>query len=65
MNNKIYISTKFFTKEELKAFKEKHGYQVTEISYVSSSGEIDMSQKEEKEFLMKYGAPRILARFGF
>lgn len=60
-----YISKRFFTKEELKAFEKKHGYKVTEIKYSSTQGEIDCSNPEEKSFIMEYGIPRILARFGY
>lgn len=62
---KFYISERFFTPQERKEFKEKHGYEVTEIYYMSAIGEIDFSDKEEKDFLMKYGTPKILARFGY
>ncbi len=62
MKDKIRISKRFFTNEELKKFKEKHGYDVTEISYASSK-EIDFSVPDEKEFLMNNGFPKILARF--
>nr|DAK36971.1 MAG TPA: Enterococcin [Caudoviricetes sp.] len=64
MIDKIFISARFFTQEELQEFKNRHGYEVTEISYACKE-EIDFSQPEEKEFLMKYGTPRILARFGY
>ncbi len=66
MNNTSYnISERFFSKEEIKLFEKVHGYKLTEIEYTSSHGEIDFSVKEEKEFLMKYGTPKILARFGY
>lgn len=65
MESKIYISERFFTSEELKTFERRHGYAVTTIGYMCSSGEIDFSEPEEKAFLMKYGIPRILARFGY
>lgn len=61
--NKYYISERFFTPEEIKVFKEKHGYNIKEIYYSSFEGEIDFSDKDEKEFLMENGFPRILARF--
>lgn len=60
-----YISKKFFTKEELTNFKDKFGYEIFEIDYTSSVGEIDFSESSEKEFLFKYGIPKILARFGY
>lgn len=63
MIEKIFISERFFTSEELKEFEQKHGYKVTEISYSSVNGEIDFSISEEKEFLMREGFPMILARF--
>lgn len=62
---KFFISERFFTKEELEVFEKRHGYKVSEIHYMSSSGEIDCSDPEEKDFIMKYGIPRILARFGY
>lgn len=62
MVEKIFISAKFFTREELQEFKKRHGYEVTEISYACKE-EIDFSQPEEKEFLMREGFPKILARF--
>ena len=49
MIEKIYISERFFTKEELDSFVETHGYSITDISYSSTEGEIDFSSKEEKE----------------
>jgi len=61
----IYISEKYFTTEELKAFKEQHNYDLKEIKYSTTNGEIDFSKQEEKEFLFKYGVPKILARFGY
>lgn len=60
-----HISARFFTEEELALFEKIHNYKVTEISYVSSGREIDFSAKEEKDFLLKYGTPKILARFGY
>ena len=51
MTEKIFISARFFTQEELQEFKKRHGYEVTEISYACNK-EIDFSQPEEKEFLM-------------
>jgi hypothetical protein len=65
MTEKIYISERFFTKEELDSFVETHGYSITDISYSSTEGEIDFSSKEEKEYLLREGHPRILARFFF
>lgn len=65
MLEKIFISARFFTPKELQEFEEKHGYKVTEVWYMCSTGEIDCSEPEEKEFIMKYGIPRILARFGY
>ncbi len=64
MRDKIRISKRFFTSQELGTFKEEHGYDVTEISYACSK-EIDFSEPDEKEFLLKYGTPKILARFGY
>lgn len=58
-----YISERFFTKEELSSFREKNGYDIKEISYSSSEGEIDFSDTEQKEFLIKEGFPKISARF--
>lgn len=63
MIEKIFISERFFTSEELKEFEQRHGYKVTEISYSSVNGEVDFSIPEEKEFLMREGFPMILARF--
>lgn len=62
---KYYISERFFTSEELKEFEQRHGYKVSEVYYVCSTGEINCADPEEKEFIMKYGIPRILARFGY
>lgn len=59
----IFISQKYFTKEELSLFSEKFGYQINEISYSSSGGEIDFSNENEKIFLLEKGYPKILARF--
>ena len=61
----FYISERFFTNEEITSFRKEHGYDIKEISYASSEGEIDMSIQEQKEFLLKYGTPKILARFGY
>ena len=60
---KYYISERFFTFEEIKMFKLKFGYDIKEIDYMSLNGEIDFSTKDEKEFLLKNGFPKILARF--
>lgn len=60
---KFFISERFFTKEELEVFEKRHGYKVSEISYSSIKGEIDFSNSEEKEFLLREGFPMILARF--
>ena len=65
MIKKIFISERFFTKEELDLFRSEHGYDIKEISYSNTEGEIDMSTPEQKEFLLKYGTPMILARFGY
>ena len=62
MAEKIFKSARFFTQEEFQEFKKRHGYEVTEISYACNK-EIDFSQPEEKEFLMREGFPMILARF--
>ncbi|TDX84055.1 hypothetical protein [Epilithonimonas xixisoli] len=59
----IFISQKYFTKEELSLFKEKFGYQINEISYSSSGGEVDFADENEKTFLLEKGYPKILARF--
>lgn len=59
----FYISEKNFSTEELLAFKEKHGYEIREIDYASSSGEIDFSDLDEKTFLLERGYPKILERF--
>lgn len=59
----FYISEHFFTKEEIYLFYKEHGYNIKEISYSSSEGEIDFSATEQKEFLLKEGFPKILARF--
>ncbi|MCO5248730.1 MAG: hypothetical protein M9887_07280 [Chitinophagales bacterium] len=59
----FYISKRFLSEKELNDFYQKHAYQVTEISYTSSVGEIDFSKPEEKHFLMQKGYPKILARF--
>jgi predicted HAD superfamily hydrolase len=61
----IFISERFFSSEELVTFHTEHGYNINEIYYSSSGGEIDMSVKDEKEFLLKHGTPKILARFGY
>ena len=58
-----FISKRFFTDEELSTFKEKFGYELTEIDYSSSEGEIDFSDESEKKFLLEKGYPMILARF--
>ena len=58
----IFISEKYFTPDEIKSFKERHNYDIKEIKYTSSS-EIDFSNKEEKDFLLQKGYPKILARF--
>ena len=65
MIKEIFISERFFTKEELDLFRSEHGYDIKEISYSSAEGEIDMSTPDQKEFLLKYGTPKILARFGY
>lgn len=59
---KFFISERFFSSEELEQFEKTHGYKVTEIGYMCAN-EIDFSDSEEKEFLMKEGFPKILARF--
>ncbi len=61
----FYISERFFTKDEIETFYKNFGYQIKDISYSSTGGEIDFSSKIEKEFLLKYGTPKILARFGY
>lgn len=63
MNNKTFISNRFFTAEELELFKSKFGYCITEISYFSTIGEIDFSNQDEKDFLFANGYPKISARF--
>lgn len=63
MLESFYISERFFTKDEISAFKEKHGFDLKEIEYSSTTGEIDFSVKEEKDFLLENGYPKILARF--
>lgn len=62
MLEKHYISEGFFTDEEIKEFKEKFGYDIRSI-YYASKYEIDFSNSNEKEYLLKQGHPRILARF--
>ena len=59
----IFISERYFTKEELDSFRINHGYEIKEISYSSSEGEIDFNVKDQKKFLLKEGYPKILARF--
>ena len=59
----IFISERFFTKEETDSFRVNHGYDIKEISYSSSEGEIDFNIPDQKEFLLKEGYPKILARF--
>ena len=59
----FYISETYFTLEEIKNFKEKFGYDIKEIDYTSATGEIDFTKKDEKEFLLSKGYPKILARF--
>ena len=59
----IFISERFFTKEELDSFRINQGYDIKEISYSSSDGEIDFNIPDQKEFLLKEGYPKILARF--
>lgn len=58
----FFISEKYFTPEELKAFKEQHKYDIKDIDYTSTK-EIDFTEKEEKAFLLQKGYPKILARF--
>jgi hypothetical protein len=58
----FYISEKHFTHTEIETFKAQHNYNIKDIEYVSLI-EIDFSQKEEKDFLLKKGYPKILARF--
>jgi hypothetical protein len=60
----FYISERFFTEQELTSFREAHGYDIKEISY-SSYQEEDFSLSDQKEFLFKFGTPKILARFGY
>jgi hypothetical protein len=60
----FYISERFFTEQELTSFREEHGYDIKEISY-SGYEEEDFSVPHQKEFLLKYGTPKILARFGY
>lgn len=61
----FFISERFFTKEELDSFRKEHDYDIKEISYSSVEGEIDFSIADQKQFLLKYGTPKILARFGY
>lgn len=63
MLKKYYISESFFTDVELKDFRKKFGFDLKNISYSSTNGEIDFSDKAEKDYLLKNGHPRILARF--
>ena len=60
---KFYISNQNFTSEEINSFYEKFGYHLKDIDYSSADGEIDFSAKDEKEFLLLKGYPKILARF--
>ncbi|WP_447951313.1 hypothetical protein [Chryseobacterium koreense] len=60
--DKYHISERFFSKEELKAFREKFGYNIKDL-YYSSSEEIDFAQEDEKDFLLENGYPKISARF--
>ena len=62
MLEKHYISERYFTDEEIKEFKAKFDYEVSSI-YYASKFEIDFSNADEKEYLLKQGYPRILARF--
>ncbi len=61
----FYISERFFSKDEIEIFYKNFGYQIKEILYSSTGDEIDFSSKSEKDFLLKYGTPKILARFGY
>lgn len=63
MIESFYISSRFFSNREIKSFFEKFGYNITEISYSSSAGEIDFSNQDEKQFLFEKGYPKILSRF--
>lgn len=63
MIKSYFISKKDFTEEELSQFIVNYGYKIEEIFY-SSEIEIDFSNKDEKDFLLKNGVPKILARFG-
>lgn len=63
MLEKIYISDRFFTIQELEKFEQNFGYKISSIDYSSSAGEIDFSNENEKTFLLEKGYPKILARF--
>jgi hypothetical protein len=58
-----YISESYFTPSEINSFKDKFGYEIKQIKYSSSNGIIDFSIEAEKSFLLKYGYPKISARF--
>lgn len=57
------ISEDYFTDLEIRLFREKHNYDLKEIEYTSSEGEIDFSDDDEKCFLLDKGYPKISARF--
>ncbi len=58
----FYISENQFSKEEIKTFKKTFGYDLKKNEY-SAFKEIDFSEINEKEFLLKKGYLKILARF--
>lgn len=62
MFTSFHISEKYFSKEEIKAFREKFGYDIKSLDY-SSKIEVDFSNEAEKSFLLEKGYPKISARF--
>lgn len=70
MSNKYSISKQFFTKDEISLFEKMHRYTFNDLEGAAKTKDIDLSSvdfsnKEEKEFLLKNGAPKIFVGKGF
>lgn len=70
MSDKYSISKQFFTKDEISLFKKKHGITFDDLAHDAKLKNLDLSiidfsNKEEKEFLLEYGAPKIFIGKGF
>lgn len=64
------IPKQFFTKDEISLFENMHRYTFKDLEIAAKTKNIDLSSidfsdKEEKDFLLKNGAPKIFIGKGF